>query len=81
MDNGDSSSTTAEHRCCGNISTAKLTGERHMLILATNVSLAQGISALFHGDPGTGKTLAAEAIGFDVGRPLMVVSTWATTSN
>ena len=34
----------------------------------------QGISALFHGDPGTGKTMAAEAIGFDVGRPLMVVN-------
>jgi SpoVK/Ycf46/Vps4 family AAA+-type ATPase len=35
---------------------------------------AQGISALFHGEPGTGKTMAAEAIGFDVGRPLMVVN-------
>ena len=35
---------------------------------------AQGISALFHGVPGTGKTMAAEAIGFDVGRPLMVVN-------
>ena len=35
---------------------------------------AQGISALFHGLPGTGKTMAAEAIGFDVGRPLMVVN-------
>ena len=35
---------------------------------------AQGISALFHGPPGTGKTMAAEAIGFDVGRPLMVVN-------
>ncbi|KAL1496903.1 hypothetical protein AB1Y20_014482 [Prymnesium parvum] len=35
---------------------------------------AQGISALFHGPPGTGKTMAAEAIGFDVGRPLLVVN-------
>ena len=35
---------------------------------------AQGITALFHGEPGTGKTLAAEAIGFDVGRPLMIVN-------
>jgi SpoVK/Ycf46/Vps4 family AAA+-type ATPase len=35
---------------------------------------AQGISALFHGLPGTGKTMAAEAIGFDVGRPLMIVN-------
>jgi len=35
---------------------------------------AQGIAALFHGEPGTGKTLAAEAVGFDIGRPLMVVN-------
>jgi len=35
---------------------------------------AQGIAALFHGVPGTGKTMAAEAIGFDIGRPLMVVN-------
>ena len=35
---------------------------------------AQGIAALFHGVPGTGKTLAAEAVGFDIGRPLMVVN-------
>lgn len=33
-----------------------------------------GISALFTGPPGVGKTLAAEAIGFDLGRPLMVVN-------
>ena len=35
---------------------------------------AQGITALFHGLPGTGKTMAAEAIGFDIGRPLLVVN-------
>ena len=35
---------------------------------------ANGISALFHGPPGTGKTMAAEAIGYDIGRPLMVVN-------
>ena len=33
-----------------------------------------GIAALFHGPSGTGKTLAAEAIGFDLGTPLKVVS-------
>mmetsp|Transcript_25098 Transcript_25098/g.53407 ORF Transcript_25098/g.53407 Transcript_25098/m.53407 type:complete len:568 (+) Transcript_25098:2-1705(+) len=33
-----------------------------------------GISVLFHGAPGTGKTMAAEAIGFDLGRPLLVVN-------
>mmetsp|Transcript_39039 Transcript_39039/g.85799 ORF Transcript_39039/g.85799 Transcript_39039/m.85799 type:complete len:749 (-) Transcript_39039:500-2746(-) len=35
---------------------------------------AQGIAALFHGEPGTGKTMAAEAVGFDIGKPLMVVN-------
>jgi len=33
-----------------------------------------GISALFTGKPGTGKTMAAEAIGFELGRPLMVIN-------
>lgn len=33
-----------------------------------------GISALFTGAPGTGKSMAAEAIGFDLGRPLLVVN-------
>lgn len=33
----------------------------------------QGATALFHGEPGTGKTSAAEAIGFEVGRPLKVI--------
>jgi len=35
---------------------------------------ARGTSALFYGAPGTGKTLAAEAIGYDLGRPLKVVN-------
>jgi len=34
----------------------------------------QGIACLFHGQPGTGKTLAAEAIGFDLGKPLKLVN-------
>ena len=33
-----------------------------------------GISVLFHGVSGTGKTMAAETIGFDLGRPLLVVN-------
>jgi SpoVK/Ycf46/Vps4 family AAA+-type ATPase len=42
-----------------------------------------GISALFTGLPGTGKSMAAEAIGFDLERPLLfvnvaqLVSMWA----
>ena len=33
----------------------------------------QGLTALFHGAPGTGKSLAAEAIGYEVGKPLKVL--------
>ena len=33
-----------------------------------------GISALFTGPPGVGKIMAAEAIGFELGRPLLVVN-------
>ena len=35
---------------------------------------SSGISVMLHGVPGTGKTMAAEAIGFDLGRPLLVVN-------
>ncbi|CAB9508086.1 cycle protein 48 homolog AF_1297 [Seminavis robusta] len=34
-----------------------------------------GVSALFVGPSGVGKTMAAEAIGFEVGSPLLVVNT------
>ena len=34
----------------------------------------QGLTVLFHGTPGTGKTLAAEAIGYEVGKPLKVTT-------
>jgi SpoVK/Ycf46/Vps4 family AAA+-type ATPase len=33
-----------------------------------------GIAALFHGEPGTGKTLCAEAVAGELCRPLMVAS-------
>jgi SpoVK/Ycf46/Vps4 family AAA+-type ATPase len=36
--------------------------------------MTQGVTALFHGVPGTGKSLAAEAVGYEVGRPLKVVN-------
>ena len=34
----------------------------------------QGLTCLFHGFPGTGKSLAAEAVGYEVGKPLKVVN-------
>ncbi len=34
-----------------------------------------GTVCLFTGEPGTGKTLAAEAVGFETGKPLKVWST------
>ena len=34
----------------------------------------KGITVLLHGQPGTGKSLAAEALGYEVGKPLKV--TW-----
>ncbi|MCR4317406.1 MAG: ATP-binding protein [Planctomycetes bacterium] len=40
-----------------------------------------GISALFHGQPGTGKSLAAEVIGFELGRPIKKVNAAQVTSH
>lgn len=36
--------------------------------------MTEGLTVLFHGAPGTGKTLAAEAIGYEVGKPLKVIN-------
>ena len=35
---------------------------------------ARGLAVLMHGKPGTGKSHAAEAIGYEVGKPLKVVN-------
>jgi len=40
----------------------------------------RGSSAIFYGPPGTGKTLTAEAIAYELGRPLRVVNTSAIIS-
>ena len=41
--------------------------------MCVNISFQlQGLTVLLHGPSGTGKTLAAEAIGYEVGRPLKV---------
>ncbi|MEJ7599249.1 MAG: ATP-binding protein [Kofleriaceae bacterium] len=42
--------------------------------LAKRLSRGRGLSALFDGDPGTGKTMAAEVIAHEVGLPLRKVN-------
>ncbi|AWV91059.1 ATP-binding protein [Bradymonas sediminis] len=39
-----------------------------------NMTYGKGVSALFHGTPGTGKTMCAEAIASELNRPLRVAS-------
>lgn len=40
----------------------------------------QGTSAIFYGPPGTGKTFAAEAIAYELGRPIRIINTSAILS-
>lgn len=42
--------------------------------MGARLTRGRGLSALFDGDPGTGKTLAAEVIANEVGLPLMTVN-------
>ena len=55
--------------CYGNLSLSLLS-----LSLSLSLSLCsvQGLTVLLHGPPGTGKSFAAEAIGYEVGKPLKV---------
>ena len=50
------------------------------LAAATGASNGQGVALLLHGTSGTGKTLAAEALGYDLGCPLKVVNSSALIS-
>jgi len=49
---------------------------------ASHMESGSGVTALFYGHPGTGKSLAAEAVAYELGRPLRrvnaarVVSMW-----
>ncbi len=51
--------------------------DRHVVLdrwgLGRRLTHARGIAALLHGPPGTGKTLCAEAVAFELGRPLCVL--------
>ncbi len=48
--------------------------------IGAHLSYGKGLSALFFGEPGTGKTLCAEAIAGELNRPLLVAAVPALVS-
>ena len=48
--------------------------------IGAHLTYGKGLSALFHGGPGTGKTLSAEAVAGELNRPLMLASIPALVS-
>lgn len=48
--------------------------------IGTHLTYGKGVSALCHGEPGTGKTLCAEAIAGELNRPLLLASIPAIVS-
>jgi len=48
--------------------------------IGAHLTYGKGVSALLHGEPGTGKTLCAEAVAGELGRPLLTASVPALLS-